>query len=141
MAKRRSDYIKQKNREFYVLPPGHISAILLSNSGSVPLADTKVVLLTSSDRKEGTTDADGFIEFKETPVGDYKLLLPDLNASVVVPAVPTDVEKTPVCVAGFELFGKEAASTDSGSDTEEEGPPREVLRQKDRSTGWETMER
>lgn len=140
MAKHRSDYLKQKEREFYVLPPGHISVVLVSNSGNVPLADTKVLVVTAKDRLEGTTDKDGYVAFERVPIGEYKMLLPDLEATVVVPSVPTDVEKLPVCVAGFELFGKEP-KVPSDVEESDDGLPSAILRQKAKSDGWEEARR
>jgi len=144
MPQRRSDYLKQKKREFYILPPGHISAVLLSNSGNVPVADTKCVLTTADQRLEGTTDADGFIEFKEIPIDEYKLELVDHGAVVAVPAVPKDAEKVPVCVAGFELFGKDPSETQSdeeASSDSDDAPDDELLHQQAETDGWETASR
>lgn len=127
-----------------MLPPGHISVILLSNSGSVPVADTKCVLTTSDQRLEGTTDSDGFVEFKELPIGEYKLELVDLDAVVFVPAVPKDTEKVPVCVAGYALFGKDPSDPEPEEGTESDSdqvPDDEFLHQQAETDGWETASR
>ncbi len=140
MARTRSDYLKQKNREFFVLPPGHISVLLLSNSGTVPIADTKVVLVRQTERIEATTDKDGLVSVDKIPIGEYKLELPEFDAAVVVSAVPTDVEKVPVCVAGYELFGKEPADQ-PGAGPEEDPESGESISQQIDDRGWSRAER
>lgn len=133
---KRSDYLKLKNRELFILPPGHISVILLFNSGSVPIADTKVVLVRTNERLEGKTDKDGLVTFDKLPIDEYKLELPELDASVVVSSTPTDVEKVPVCVAGYELFGKEPADP-PGTEQEEDPESSEMISQQADDRGWQ----
>jgi hypothetical protein len=104
MPVERSDRVKQHSRTFVVLP-GHISVILLSNSGLVPLADLSYRLHLGSDRViEGTTDGDGFLSHADVPVGDYRMELEGYRSEFTVPSMPTDVERYPLRVPGYMLF-------------------------------------
>ncbi len=81
----------------------HMSVILLSNSGNLPLADRKLTLNVDGDPPfEGSTDADGAFEKLNLPAGDHLLTVDGVE--VFVSATPTDIVKRPHVVVGHVLI-------------------------------------
>jgi hypothetical protein len=107
MPVERSDRAKRQSRTFVVLP-GHISVILLSNSGLVPLANLHYRLHLESDRVvEGTTDNDGFISQPDVPQGDYRIELEGSSTRYSISSLPTDVTRHPIRLP-YMLFQDDA---------------------------------
>jgi outer membrane protein OmpA-like peptidoglycan-associated protein len=79
-----------------------ISLCLVSNSASVKLANEPYRLHVEGATLEGTTDAEGCLEHKELPPGDYVLEV--LGTSTVVPTQPTDEARCLHMVRGLDLF-------------------------------------
>lgn len=81
----------------------HISLLLRSNSGCVPLAKRKYKLTISEQRVlEGTTDEDGLVQHGDIPPGDYKLEIEEHKT--FVPAIPVFRTRREHQVEGFMLF-------------------------------------
>ena len=107
MPGERSDRVKQHSRSFVVVP-GHISVILLSNSGLVPLANLHYRLHLGADRVvDGTTDQDGFIAHADVPQGDYRIELEGSSTRYSIPSLPTDVTRHPIRLP-YMLFQDDA---------------------------------
>lgn len=83
----------------------HISVLLRSNSGAVPLAgfsyqirvDDRLVL-------EGKTDKDGLIQHFNVPPGDYPLQLNGSTVDTLVHTSPLSIERCALRVCDFLLF-------------------------------------
>ncbi|HWR84084.1 MAG TPA: hypothetical protein VN285_12355 [Candidatus Deferrimicrobium sp.] len=104
MTNERSETVKRRERTFVALP-GHISVLLLSNSGLVPLSNLTYRIHVSSDRiLEGTTDRDGLISHPDVPVGEYRTELQGMSGEVTIPSTPVEIERYPLRVAGYMLF-------------------------------------
>ena len=93
----------------------HISVLLRSNSGAMPLANMPYKIQIGEARVlQGKTDKDGLIEHDHIPPGDYELELNGQRTSALVPTLPLHLEKRSLRVAEFFLFddGPSTALTD-----------------------------
>lgn len=85
----------------------HISVVLLSNSGNLPLAERKLTLNVDGDPPfEGSTDEDGVFEKRNLPAGDHLLSIDAVE--VFVSSTPTDIVKRPHVVVGHVLITEDA---------------------------------
>jgi hypothetical protein len=85
----------------------HVSVILLSNSGNLPLANRSLTLtIEEGPTLEGSTDADGVFEQTGLPAGDHLLAID--GQETFVPATPLSVTKRPHVVGGHVLIVEEA---------------------------------
>jgi hypothetical protein len=84
----------------------HISLLLRSNSGCVPLANRKYKIKISPERTlEGTTDAQGLVQHDDIPAGDYELEIE--KHKTFVPATPVFRSRREHQVEGFFLLDDE----------------------------------
>jgi hypothetical protein len=84
----------------------HISLLLRSNSGCVPLANLKYKITITPERVlNGTTDADGLVEHEDIPPGDY--LMEIGNHKTFVPATPVFRSRREHQVEDFFLLDDE----------------------------------
>lgn len=98
----------------------HISALLRSNSGCVPIANRPYKLfLTNGKVIEGSTGADGLIEHEQILPGDYKLEVD--KHSTFVPAIPLSVSRSEVQMEDFFLFTEDTSDSSSGSGAGSQG--------------------
>lgn len=80
----------------------HLSLLLRSNSGAVPLSNLPYRIEIASDWTiEGTTDDEGFLEHPDIPPGDYKLEIEGVQ--VLVPTLPIHIARRVQRVPGFVL--------------------------------------
>jgi hypothetical protein len=90
------------------LAGSHISVLLRSNSGAVPLANLKYsVALEDGRALEGTTDKDGLIQHDDVPPGDYELTLDGKKADVLLPTLPRYIERRTTRVPNHFLFDEQ----------------------------------
>lgn len=104
-------------------PRCHISLILLSNSGCMPLAERPYKITISDDRVlEGTTDKEGFLQHDDVPPGHYTLEIEEHTTSV--PAIPVFRTRREHQVPGFLLFTEDDVppAADEGPNPLEEDP-------------------
>ncbi|MFQ6008383.1 MAG: hypothetical protein ACE5K8_05450 [Candidatus Zixiibacteriota bacterium] len=135
MVTEKSDNVKRKTRTFVSLP-GHISVILLSNSGLVPLANLGYRLHLGPDRVvDGTTDHDGLVSQADVPQGDYRIELEGSTSEFFIPSLPTDVTRHPVRLP-YMLF-QDATPEESLPEYEEEEEI-ELTPESD-NEGWEDL--
>ncbi len=82
----------------------HISLLLHSNSGSVPVAGTKYNIRINDKRLlQGTTDDEGLVSHPLIPPGDYPLELEGLDGALIVPTLPLHLVRRVTRVPGFFL--------------------------------------
>lgn len=106
MTTRGATFLKRKVRTFSPVPPGHISVVLLSNSGRVPLANVKYRIRISPDcTLSGSTDAAGAIAHSPVPQGAHAMELEGMEGDILVPALPPDITNYELRVAGYMLGG------------------------------------
>jgi hypothetical protein len=90
------------------LPQGylsHISVLLHSNSGAVPLSDCAYRIYINESRiLEGKTDKDGFVYHPNVPPGDYRMEIEGLEGDILVPTQPTHIARRITRVPGYFLF-------------------------------------
>ena len=83
----------------------HISVLLRSNSGAVPLANRKYkIFLEEGQVLEGTTDREGLVSHEDVPPGDYPLEIEGRGVPTRVPTVPNNVTRRTLRVKGYYLF-------------------------------------
>jgi hypothetical protein len=88
----------------------HISLLLRSNSGSVPVSGKKYRIRISDKRiLEGTTDDEGLVSHTLVPPGDYPLELEGLEGELIVPTLPTHLTRRATRVPGFFLESQQFA--------------------------------
>jgi hypothetical protein len=80
----------------------HISVLLRSNSGCVPLANRPYKVFVQDQVLEGATDADGLVSHEDIPPDDYKLEID--GHSTFVPTTPKSVTRCVHQVEGYYLF-------------------------------------
>lgn len=111
---------RKQKRRFAAGPPCHLSYILRSNSGVVPIAAEDYRIVISSTRTvNGTTDDEGRLTVHAVPAGDYLISFPNRGLVSWISAIPTDMEDVPLRIAGFMYLGKDRPSPDSPSWTSE----------------------
>ncbi len=82
----------------------HISLLLRSNSGSVPVAQRKYRIRVSDKRVlEGTTDEEGLVSHTLVPPGDYPMELDGLEGELIIPTLPVHLSRRATRVPGFFL--------------------------------------
>jgi hypothetical protein len=95
------------HRNTLVLSRGrsHISVLLRSNSGAVPLRNRRYRIYVA-DRMvlEGVTDAEGLVSHPNVPAGDHRLEIEGFDNSVWVPTLPLNMERRTLRVPGYILF-------------------------------------
>jgi len=80
----------------------HISLLLRSNSGSVPVANRKYRIRINEKRiLQGTTDEDGFVNHPLIPPGDYPMDVEGVTDEVIVPTLPVHLARRLTRVPGF----------------------------------------
>jgi len=138
MPDQRSNDLKIKSRTFIALPAGHLSLILLSNSGQVPLAEVAYrIRLSPGSVIDGTTDADGKLQHDNIPLGQYQMLVDGAPDPIYVEATPNDISDCPVRVSGYMLFAEDD-DTDVDDLPTEEDPEEFILNDID-DEGWEDV--
>lgn len=97
--------------------PGHISLLLRSNSGAVPLQNLSYRIRISESRiLEGKTDEDGLVSHPDIPFGDYPLEIEGLEGSVLIPAISQQHLRRLTRIPGYYLYeeGGEAGGIGNG---------------------------
>ena len=85
----------------------HVSVILLSNSGNVPLKQRAVTLTIEGEPPlEGKTDDNGVFEQPGLPAGDHRLRVDGVDSFVA--ATPTSIVQRPHVVVGHILIAEDA---------------------------------
>lgn len=85
----------------------HISVVLLSNSGNVPLKQRALTLTVEGEpAREGTTDDNGVFEQTGLPAGDHLLKVDGFDTFVA--ATPTTIVQRPHVVVGHVLISEDA---------------------------------
>jgi outer membrane protein OmpA-like peptidoglycan-associated protein len=154
--KRRGDHVDDERREyektrdtfacrFYdrlasrspceaILQGVHISVLLRSNSGAMPLAKLRYKIF--ADRVlEGTTDKDGLIQHDSVPPGDYALELDGRRVVTLVPTMPRHFSKRTLRIDDFFLI--EDGDPD---DLPEQDPNKSIVTLDTRDEqGWEVV--
>lgn len=106
----------------------HLSLLLRSNSGCVPIAKKKYKVTIAPDRiLEGTTDDKGLVQHPDIPPGDYKLEVD--GHTTFVPATPTFREPREHQVHDYFLFEDgdlERAVADGPEQTDDLNPPEQI---------------
>jgi len=114
-------FLKRRVRTFSPVPPGHISVVLLSNSGRVPLAGVKYRIKVSPDcTLSGTTSTAGLISHSPVPQGTYGMEVEGVAGEVLVPAFPREVTDYELPVAGYMLSGEDPEIDDPAIEAWEE---------------------
>lgn len=99
----------------------HISVLLRSNSGAVPLANVSYTIYTKAGRElRGKTDEDGLVYHSNVPPGDYQMEIEGFEHRVEVPTLPTHIDRRPLRVPDFLLFPEEDQYADEDLLVEEE---------------------
>ncbi len=99
------------------LDGSHISVLLRSNSGAVPLAQLEYsIAIDDGQTLTGKTDDDGLIQHDDVPPGDYPLTLDGKQVDLLVPTLPKYLEKRLTRVPNFYLFDDDAGGTSSSID-------------------------
>lgn len=137
MNSERAERIKRQTRSFVALP-GHISVVLLSNSGQVPLANLSYRIHITPDRVlEGRTAQDGLVSHENVPLGEYRLELEGFEGEAWVPSLPVETERYPLRIPGYFLF------VDEEDISEEDFPEYEDEEELDLNAvdegGWEEL--
>ncbi len=139
MEAEKSDKIKLKTRSFVSSPPGHISLLLRSNSGLVPLANLSYRIHVGRYRVlEGTTDKEGYVSHESIPPGDYRMKLKGFDKEIIVPSLSSDIERYPFRVSGYMLF-EDDAPEDEESFPDFESAEEISLNEIDEE-GWEDLD-
>jgi hypothetical protein len=87
------------------LTDSHISVLLRSNSGAVPLANLPYRIQVDGNLVlQGKTDKDGLIEHRRVPPGDYPLQLNQADTKTLVHTQPLNIERCPLRIPDFHLF-------------------------------------
>ncbi len=95
----------------------HISVLLRSNSGAVPLADRGYRVVVGPERiVEGRTDSAGLVEIPDLAPGDYVLDLDGLARPISVPTTPAHITRRPMRVPDLLLFEREDDPADDPDD-------------------------
>lgn len=82
----------------------HISLLLRSNSGAVPIKRRKYKIFLSPKRVlQGVTNDEGLVEHPFVPAGDYKLELEGLNSDIIVPTLPQHLSRRITRIPGLSL--------------------------------------
>lgn len=97
----------------------HISVLLRSNSGAVPLAKVNYKIKVNEGRTlTGVTDKNGLIKHSHIPPGDYPIELEGKPMDTLVPTLPVHIAPCELRVPDFFLFDEIATDlppiTDSG---------------------------
>jgi hypothetical protein len=104
-----------------VLPKlSHISVLLRSNSGSVPIANSQYrIELADGSVLEGTTDEHGLIAHRNVPPGDYPL---EIGGSfrTTVPTLPVHISQRTLRVPDYLLFEEDSYDDTEGLSSDEE---------------------
>lgn len=82
----------------------HISVLLRSNSGAVPLARRKYTIKINERRTlRGTTDQDGLCFHPNVPPGDYPLVVEGVETGALIPTLPKNMTRRLTRVPLFYL--------------------------------------
>jgi len=135
-----SDGSSNRNTLVLIRPRlAHISAILRSNSGAVPLGNlTYRVILPEGEVREGASDEEGFFEEAEVPPGDYPMEIEGLSARFLVPTTPVHIRRRPLRVPGYFLMPCEEGAFEDDTLAEGEPPEDEAAMQDEAE--WEDLE-
>ncbi len=116
----------------------HISLLLKSNSGAVPIANKSYrIHLPNNCVVEGRTDGDGLIECQNVPPGDYRLDI-EGSFSTVIPSTPTHIIRCLIRIPDYLLFQEESYEDVTQLSTDEESGKEIVIRDIDQK-GWENV--
>jgi len=108
IVSRTNDRQRTKNRLALCRPrPTHISVLLRSNSGAVPIANRSYRILVGDRVLEGTTDENGLIAHPGVPPGDYPMFVDGCEEQILVSTLPTCVTRSPVRGPGLFLYAEE----------------------------------
>jgi hypothetical protein len=117
----------------------HISTILRSNSGAVPLGNLSYrVFLPGGEVREGTSDEDGFLEEADLPPGDYPMEIEGLTDRFVVPTTPVHIRRRPIRVPGYFLMPSEESTSEDGPSDHDTSCEDEAVVQDEAE--WESLE-
>lgn len=99
----------------------HISVLLRSNSGAVPLADVEYSVTLEDGRVlKGKTDKEGLIQHEDVPPGDYELELKGEKAEALVPTLPRHLERRTLRIPNLFLFDEQPAGELTSADPNED---------------------
>ncbi|MDI6766169.1 MAG: hypothetical protein QME52_05035 [Bacteroidota bacterium] len=116
----------------------HISLLLRSNSGAVPIANKSYrIHLPNNCVVEGRTDENGLIEYQNIPPGDYRLDI-EGGFSTVIPSTPQHITRCIMRIPEYFLFQEESYENLDQLSTDEESEEEIVLREIDQE-GWEDV--
>lgn len=116
----------------------HISLLLRSNSGAVPLANKSYrIHLPNNCVVEGRTDENGLIEHQNVPPGDYQLDI-EGSFSTVIPSTPPHITRSIIRIPDYMLFQEESYEDENQLSTDEESGQEIVIRDLDQE-GWEDV--
>jgi len=96
---------------------GHISLLLRSNSGAVPLQNRSYrIRISESQILEGKTDEDGLVSHPDIPFGDYPLEIEGMEGSVLIPVISEQYLRRLTRIPGYYLYeeGGEPGGTGNG---------------------------
>ncbi|MCI0329970.1 MAG: OmpA family protein [candidate division Zixibacteria bacterium] len=114
----------------------HISVLLRSNSGAVPLAGRAYrIFLDHGTVVAGKTDQEGLVLHRNVPPGDYPLEIEGLKFETLVPTLPVNVEQRTLRVKEFYLFKDTEKSELPEVDPDEDIQVRELPEEE----GWEEV--
>jgi outer membrane protein OmpA-like peptidoglycan-associated protein len=103
-------------------PVSHISVLLRSNSGAVPLARRKYSIRVSDRHTlRGTTDQDGLCFHPNVPPGDYPLFIDDIDTGAIIPTLPKHLTRRLTRVPMFYLKSDPSLFPDDNGSAP--GPP------------------
>jgi hypothetical protein len=98
----------------------HISVLLRSNSGAVPLVNLSYRIRIDDDKVlEGKTDEDGLIQHPDVPPGDYPLELGGKKVDTLVHTLPEHIERCPLRIPDYLLFDDPNGELPDGSEPDE----------------------
>src|ERR1700722_655356 len=98
----------------------HISVLLRSNSGAVPLANLSYRIRIDDDQVlEGQTDKDGLIQHPVVPPGDYPLELNGVTVDTLVNTLPEHLERCPLRIPDYLLFEETNGELPDGSESDD----------------------
>jgi len=98
------------------LPQGylsHISVLLRSNSGAVPLSNLAYrIHISESKILEGKTDKEGLVHHSNIPPGDYRMKIEGFEDEILVSTLPTHIVRRITRVPDYFLFEKGSEKED-----------------------------
>jgi hypothetical protein len=99
----------------------HLSAVLFSNSGIVPLSNRPYELSFGGEILQGTTDGDGYLQHELVEPGDWSITIDGVQG--YVPTVADPEERLAVRIKGYMIVHEVPEQAVVHEDEEDEDDP------------------